>query len=231
VLLHGAAAILSHETAARLHGLPIAGPTNTVHVTLVGKARRGCPGAILIHRVTAIHPQEHHRLRGLPVTSLARTVIDLSPGLAPRARERLVDEAIKRTSETKLREALARHPGRPGTPAIRALLGGDRPSTLTWSVAEERLLTLIRTAGLPTPEVNIPLEHGYVPDLLWRAERVIVEFDSYTHHSGPAAFRDDRTRHNALTALGYQLLHVTWDQLTRYPERVLVWIARALAAG
>ena len=111
-------------------------------------------------------------------------------------------------------------------PRADRLLEEDHKSSLTWSHAEENLLQLIRRAGLPPPEVNVPLG-DYVPDLLWREERVIVEFDSYAHHSGPAAFHDGNARHNDLTALsGYELLHVT---ARHRPEQVLVWIASALA--
>ena len=71
---------------------------------------------------------------------------------------------------------------------------------------------------------------GYVADLLWREQRVIVEYDSVHWHSGPAVFHDDRTRHNELTAHGrYQVLHVTERQLTHELEQVLIWVAVALS--
>jgi very-short-patch-repair endonuclease len=228
LLACGPRAVLSHATAAQLHGLrPVASSSVKVDVTVIGADRRR-PG-IEIRRTGALHPADRHRVSGLQVTSVARTLIDLAPAThSELALERLLDQALKRTSATKIRDALARHPARPGTQRVAALLDPTRPSADTWSAAERRLLARIREAGLPAPEANVPLA-GYVPDLLWRRHRVIVEFDSLTHHSGPAAFHGDRDRHNALTAQGYQVIHVTWRQLTERPLHVLIWIGAALA--
>ena len=60
---------------------------------------------------------------------------------------------------------------------------------------------------------------------------MIVEFDSEAHHSGPRARDRDASRHNDLTAEGYQVIHVTWRDLSTRPEQVLVWIAVALTRG
>jgi very-short-patch-repair endonuclease len=225
LLACGPTAVLSHHTAANLHGLH-ASFNAEVHVTVPATDRRR-PG-LIIHRTTTLHPQERIRVSGLPVTSVARTVIDLAPTINDRALERLIDRALKKTSRTKLTEALVRHHRRPGTPRVAALLDPDRPSSDTWSKREERLLRLIRHAGLAAPEVNVVLG-PYIPDLLWRDQRVIVEYDSYDHHSGPAAFHHDRDRHNHFVALDYQVIHVTGRQLTARPAQVLAWIAAALA--
>jgi len=81
---------------------------------------------------------------------------------------------------------------------------------------------------LPTPEANVAIG-SYVADLLWREQRVIVEYDSEHYHSGPAVFNSDRTRHNDLSAHGrHDVLHVTEHHLNREVERVLVWITVAL---
>jgi very-short-patch-repair endonuclease len=230
LLACGPNAVLSHETAARLHGLPTAGSGTPaeIHLTLVGGDRgRRRPG-LRVHRTESLHPSEHHRLHALPVTSVARTALDLAAGLGGPALERLVERALSQTSATKLSELLQRHPGRPGSSAIRQLLDPARPSAEVWSRAEARLLDLIRTTDLPVPEANVLLGR-FRPDLLWRPQRVIVEFDSYAHHSSQRAFRADRERHNSLAADGWQIIHITWEQLTERPHQVLVWIAAALA--
>jgi very-short-patch-repair endonuclease len=203
-----------------------AGAVDELELTVVGADRRR-PG-LVIHRVRELSPADHLRLQRLPVTSVARTVLDLSVGLPDRALEHMIDEALKRTSRARLAEAVGRHPGRPGTPRVKALLDPERPSSDTWSHAEERLLQLVRRAGLPVPEVNVLLG-AYIPDLLWRERRIIVEFDSRAHHSGPAAVRRDAARHNDLTSQGYQIIHITWGDLVESPERVVAWIATALA--
>jgi very-short-patch-repair endonuclease len=222
----GPTAVLAGHSAARLHGLRTAAISEVELIVVRSERGRGRPG-LRVHRTMALDRAELVRVGGLPVTSIARTVVDLAPHLHDRALEHLVDQAIARTGRTKLLETLDRHVARRGTRRLRRLLHPARPSSETWSRAEERLLGLIRRAGLPAPEVNVALGR-YVPDLLWREQRVIVEFDSYAHHSGPGSFDRDRTRHNELTAQGYHVIHVTWLQLTERPERVLVWIAVAL---
>ena len=229
VLAYGERALLSHETALWLHGINLVGSTNTtVHVTLVGGRTKPAHSGVIVHQAATLHPSEHHRLHGLPVTSVARTVIDLSPTQSIRGRERLVDEALRKTSRTKLNEAVARHFGRPGVRALSALLDPDRPSSLTWSKAEERLRELLRRAGLPAPESNVELYSGYKPDLLWREQRVIVEYHSREFHSGPGSSKRDPERHNRLTSEGYQLLYVDIELLADRPEQLLVLIAQAL---
>ena len=227
LLACGPTAVLSHRSAAKLHGLRLPSFNAEVHVTVTGSHRTG-PKGVVVHRTAALHPQERVRVQRLPVTSVARTLIDLAPGLSDRQLEPLIDQALRKTSRTKLMESVARHHRRPGTPRLRGLLDPARPSADTWSRREAQLLAAIRRGGLPAPEANVALG-DYVADLLWRAERVIVEFDSYAFHSGPAAFHADRTRHNDLAAHGrHQILHVTGRQLDHELERVLVWIALAL---
>ena len=231
VLAYGEPAVLSHATAARVHALKLPGPTTgPIHVTLVGVELRSCRSGILLHSTAQMHPQERVRVNGLPVTSVARTVIDLAPSQNPRGRELLVDQACKR-SRTKLVEALDRHPGRPGTPGIRRLLDPARPSSLVWSEGEERLRRLLVRAGVPLPESNVELYAGYTPDLLWREQRVIVEYDSDEWHAESSRRAYDTTRQNRLTADGYVVIPVTCEQLADHPEEVLVWIVRALFRG
>lgn len=227
LLACGPGAVLSHWSAAWLHGLTERQPA-PVELTVVGERGRRRP-RLVAHRTTSLERADRSRVGRLPCTAVARTVIDLSAVLGDRQLEPLLDRALRRTSRTAFQWALARAGSRPGTARVRALLDPERPSADAWSEAERRLLDLIRASGLPQPECDVQLgDRGRIPDQLWRAERVIVEFDSWEFHSGPAAFHDDRARHNELTAQGYQVLHVTWRLLHDHPEQVLVWIARAL---
>ena len=229
LLACGPAALLSHATAAWLHGLSDRRP-EAVELTVVAADRRR--PAIRIHRVGELHSDERVRVGGLPVTSPARVCLDLAPRTHDRELAQLLDRALRKTSRSRLHATLARAAGQPGAARAAALLDPARPSADTWSRAERRLLDLIRAAGLPAPEANVALgPDGYVPDLLWRAERVIVEYDSGEYHSGPAAVRWDTARHNHLSALGYTVLHVTAEELTTRPERLLVQIAAALVRG
>jgi very-short-patch-repair endonuclease len=228
LLACGSRAVLSHRTAAGLLGLQLPGRPGVIEVTIVDGDRRR-PG-LVIHRSPNPGRGERCSISGLAVTSIARTVIDLAPDLSVRGLEHLIDQALRKTSRTKLREATARHASRAGVPRIAPLLDPSRPSSDTWSKAEERLRQLIRRAELPAPESNVGVGR-YVPDLLWREERVIVEYDSEEFHSGPVAARWDTVRHNTLTAEGFHVIHLTWDDIVGHPERTLALIATALARG
>jgi very-short-patch-repair endonuclease/predicted transcriptional regulator of viral defense system len=227
LLACGPTAVLSHRSAARLHGFRVQ-DIEEVQITVVGHRRSHA--RLIVHATNALTRADTTRVGGLPTTSVARTVIDHGATLGDRGLEHLVDEALRQTSRTKLLAAVARRSGRPGVPRLAILLDPGRPSSDTWSHREERLLALIRRGGLPAPEANVALGQ-FIPDLLWREQRVIVEYDSDEFHSGPGARRHDGARHNVFTAWGYRVIHITRTDLDQRPEEVLVLIATALATA
>jgi very-short-patch-repair endonuclease len=115
-------------------------------------------------------------------------------------------------SPTKVRAAVARNPGRKGRGILGELADPARAVGVTREAAEERMLALIRAAGLQDPERNVAIG-PYVVDFLWPDSRVIVEVDSYQWHSGPAAFKRDRRKHAYLTDRGHQVHRVTWEMM------------------
>jgi hypothetical protein len=135
--------------------------------------------------------QEVTRQDGIPVTSAARTILDLACSLPRRQLERAVDEADRRQlcSEEELQRMLAAHFGRAGAGALAALLREHRAgSTLTRNELEERFLALCRGHSLPQPEVNVPLL-DYVVDFVWRRQALIVEVDGQSTHATRRASR------------------------------------------
>ena len=70
---------------------------------------------------------------------------------------------------------------------------------------------------------------GHEVDLLWRAQRLIVEVDGFAFHASRAAFERDRLRDANLLAAGYRVIRITWRRLTREPEAVVAALAAALA--
>ena len=113
-------------------------------------------------------------------------------------------------------------------PRLRVLLERGNHPTLTRSHAERRLLALLRRSGCPNPETNRRLT-GYEVDLLWTAQRLVVEFDGFQFHAERAAFERDRRRDAELQARGYRVIRVTWRQLIDDPEAVVDRIQRTLA--
>ncbi|MGI8712538.1 MAG: DUF559 domain-containing protein, partial [Solirubrobacteraceae bacterium] len=225
----GPHAVLSHASAAALWGL-LPAPPDPVQLTLAGVLTgRSRPG-IEIHLATALDDRDVRRHHGLPVTAPARLLLEMTPSLSGRALERMVDEALARrlTSRTAIVEMLDRYPGRAGTGTLRELVQPGRHSTFTRSEAEERMLALIRRGGLDPPECNVTIG-GLEVDFLWRREKLVVEVDGYAFHGDAAAFERDRRRDAELRKAGFVVIRITWRQLTRTPEEVLVWIATELA--
>lgn len=228
VLACGETAVLSHDSAAATWELaPAQGDGAAVHVSVQGGCR--APGrGVRVHRVGPLATDEITRLDGIPITTPARTLLDL----AAHANEGALERALARADRAgavdreSIERLLARRPRRPGARRLAALLAGTRPA-LTRSEAEARFLALIRKARLREPEANVVVR-GYEVDLLWRAERLVVEIDGYAFHSSRAAFEADRRRDSALAASGFRVVRVTWAQLSNEPEALLARIAQAL---
>jgi very-short-patch-repair endonuclease len=226
LLMCGPSAMLSHTTAAAIWGITDREPAVHVTVTRDGSsARRG----VRIHRVRAIAAADVRRRERLTVTAPARTLVDLASVLDA---ERL-DTALERARAARLVRpddvlaALERCPFRRGATTLRRLL--EQRPTITRSRAERLLADLVRRGGLPRPQTNAVVR-GFEVDVLWPAERVVVEFDGFGFHADRHAFEQDRRRDAELQASGYRVLRVTWRRLLDEPEAVLVTITRTLSA-
>jgi len=136
--------------------------------------------------------------------------------------------------ERCLRETGGR--GRRGAKTLRLILEtltGYRPE----SVLELTLIRLLRRSGLPQPVSQYRIRRGQKAvarvDLAYPDIRLAIEADGYRYHGGPADWRRDLARRNELTGLGWRIIHVTWDDVTRRPATVIrqVRIAIRQATG
>jgi len=221
VIAAGAGAALSHAAAAALWELrpSAAVRTDVIVPTAGGRAKSR---AIRIHRAPGLTLDEVTTLRGIPVTTAVRTILDLAAILQPRRLERVLDEAEQRElTDTPSLEALARaHPGHRGAHRLLRTLTAHVPgTTLTRSELEERFLALCDANAFERPRVNAYVL-GLEVDFLFEAARLVVETDGYRHHRTRAAFERDRIRDAILAAAGYRTLRVTHRQLTGDPQQV-----------
>jgi very-short-patch-repair endonuclease len=230
VLAGGPGAVLSHRSAAAAWDLR---PTRRMQIdVIVPRATgRGQPG-LDSHRCR-LDPSEVASHRGLPITSPARTLLDLAEVVSPpelgRAFERTIQ--LDLLDHAELGAVLERGFGRRGLKPLRALLVDlevDPPSTR--SELERLALDVLRSSGLPRPEVNARLG-AYEVDLLWRREGVVVELDGYAYHRSPAAFEADRRRDAELQVAGMRVLRVTWRMLVCDPGRFVGAVAALLRAA
>ncbi|HEY8470819.1 MAG TPA: DUF559 domain-containing protein [Longimicrobiales bacterium] len=227
----GPGAVVSHHSAAALWERLPQRDGAPVDVT-VPRHNRGRRPGLRIYRVRSLPEDEVTVLEGIPITTPARTILDLA-SVAPSRRveqflARVVREAL--TTPGEVLGLVARHPRRPGGPLVRALLEREHGPAFTRSEAEERFLALVRKADLPEPELNVVVGDHEV-DFLWRRERLVVEVDGFEFHSSRDRFENDRRRDADLFGLGLRVVRVTWRQITTEPEATLVRVTRALVAN
>jgi Transcriptional regulator, AbiEi antitoxin/Protein of unknown function (DUF559) len=187
------------------------------------------PG-IRAHITTTLRPQDRATVDGIPVTSVARTAVDLAARHPARLVERVLDEmvALGVYDQRALDEQLSRSHVR-GARQLRAILAGRAAgTTITKSDLEELLLLVCDEHDLPRPRCNAWLI-GLEVDAHWPRTRVVIELDSARFHASRTAFERDREKGNLLAAAGYTLLRITWRQLTDAPAVVAEQLRRLLA--
>jgi very-short-patch-repair endonuclease len=187
----------------------------------VSAATRRRHRGIATHRAALTRADRRVRL-GIPVTSPARTLVDLSFALDADEFERTAREAQFRKLFVvrDLQEVLRRRPSR----VVRQLLDDIAPTQTT---IEDVLLRVCDRHGIPRPRTQEQLAIGRV-DFIWPEQRLIVETDGWQAHRTPAAFQRDRTVTNGLQLSGYLVLRFTWADLERRPEMVARQIRAAL---
>lgn len=234
VLAAGPRAVLSHRDAAALHGLRRPGDHVRWEVTTSGRA--ASTPALRVRRSEVLAPQDRTTVGGIPVTSVARTLVDLAGVVSVAQLRRALAEAERqhRFDLRAIEDAMARTAGRKGAGHARlhaALAGleavGER---VTRSRLERRFLALLAAHGLPRPLTNHWLE-GQEVDACWPRERVTVELDGWDAHRTREAFQTDRTRSNALQGRGWIALRLTWADVSRQPQATAATVRAALARG
>ncbi|HET8952279.1 MAG TPA: DUF559 domain-containing protein [Solirubrobacteraceae bacterium] len=175
-------------------------------------------------------PREHvTTVRGIPVTTAARTLLDLAAVLPERKLQRAVRQAqfLKLTTIGSL-IAILHGPGptRGRKKLARILATGAAP---TQSELEDAVLDLVLSGGFIHPSVNAPLflqGRRIVPDLRWPRQRLVIEADG-PHHDDPLERAADKERQAILEAHGDRVLRVTWKQAIVHPQATLRRVADA----
>jgi len=222
VLAVGPGAVLSHRDAAGLHDLR---PAHHACVDVTTTANRRDEPGIWAHRTRVLDAQDITTVDGIPVTTVARTLVDLA-GVVPRDH---LAKAIKETDRqrtfdlTAVQAALARTRGRRGLghQALNQAIQEHAALALsaTDSILEDAFLRLIDSVGLPSPAVNEHIE-GFKVDAAWRTQRIAVELDGWAHHHTRDAFQRDRERDATLTVAGWRVVRFTYHDVTRRPHHV-----------
>jgi very-short-patch-repair endonuclease len=202
----GEGALASHRAAAKLWG--IVRGSQPIEVT--GPRSREVGRGFVLHRSRLIHEEDRSLIDNIPVTSLARTLVDLAEVLPERQLANAVHEAeVRRLFDLRAVErVLERLPGRKGRHKLRRVLSAYKDvQPFTRSRGERLVLEMCNEHGLPPPRTNTWVDSHEV-DFYWPEANLVLEFDGAVHRT-TRAFHDDRERDRALAANGIHVVRAT----------------------
>jgi hypothetical protein len=184
-----------------------------VDVTVPGTSRKSRP-KIRVHRTRRLDPADIITIDGIPVTSLARTLIDLAGVTHPETLVKAIEasERLERFDLNAIDAAIARAPTRKGVKRLRRALAAYRPPPTTKSGFERRVLKRLHAEGVPEPHIN-SIVHGEEADLHWPAARLIVELDGTPYHRSPRELARDRRKDVVWHRNGELVLRFTDEQV------------------
>jgi hypothetical protein len=170
-----------------------------------------------LHRPRSLAAQDTTTHEGIPITSVARTLLDLAATVRPDRLERALAQAerLQFYDQATIIDVNGGSNGHRGKVALTRATAQE--PKLTRSELEAIFLSLVRQAGLPEPEANLPLaahDHPRLePDFYWPTYRLVVETDGWETHRTRSAFRRDRRRDAALVAAGWRVMRFTYDDV------------------
>ena len=212
----GPGALLCGRAAGHLLGL-LKGPPPPPEV--MTPTERRIEG-IATRRSRLMDSRDATEWKRIPVTTVARTLVDLAAVLSLDDLARACHEAgvLHRTTPGQVEVVLARRPNSRGAAKLRVILRGEVRVTL--SKLERSFLSLLRDAGLPLPETNRPAS-GRRVDCRWRGHRLTVELDSYRFHHSRHAWEKDRRREREARARGDEFRRYTYGDVLEDPRYML----------
>jgi very-short-patch-repair endonuclease len=228
VLACGDGAMLSHRSAAALWQI---GPERrgVVDVSVARRCELKRPGLRVRGRPT-LGAADIVSCDGIPVTSPARTLVDLATELGPLGVERAVNEADKRDliDPETLRLALEGYAGQPGAPALRNLLD-KRTFRLSDSDLEILFRPIAASAGLPSPRTT-QVVNGFEVDFVWPELDLVVETDGLRYHRTPSTQTRDARRDRAHVLAGMTAIRFTHYEIKYERARVRAELGRIAKA-
>jgi very-short-patch-repair endonuclease len=203
----GEDALASHRSAGKLWGIL----RGTQRIEVTGPRSRVPKNGFTLHRSRLIHDEDRATIDNIPVTSLARTLVDLADVLSEERLADAVNEAeLRQIFDLKpVERVLERLPGRKGRHKLARVLAAYRDvQPFTRSKGERLVFRICEEHGLPKPRVNACV-HGYEVDFYWPHANLVLEFDGGDVHRTTKAFYEDRKRDRVLAAKGIDVVRAT----------------------
>jgi very-short-patch-repair endonuclease len=219
----GQDAVLSGRAAGHLWRL-LKGRPPSPEVT--ARTQRRVAG-LLTRRCRSLERRDVTTWRGIPVTTVPRTLVDLAAALDEEQLARACHEAgvLHGTTPAQVKAVLVRRPNATGGARLRAVLYGDVRVTL--SRLERRFLELLREIGRPLPHTNKVVDAHRV-DCRWPEHRLAVELDSYRYHGSLHAWQQDHRRERAAYARGDDHRRYTHEDVFEDPRLMLAELRELL---
>ena len=233
----GTNAVASYHSAARLHRLSLLTPPpeGAVALTLpLAKPWNRARSADVVFHASDLPPEQVTRLHNLPVTTAARTVVDLARTLPFMDAVVVADSALnqEKTTKPELRQVLEKGAGWPGVKQARRVI--DFADENAESPLESAARVVFEQSGLEPPESQATI-HGpdfaFRVDFLWPGEKVIAEADGLVKYNDRKDLLAERERDHLIREAGYAVVHFTWQELFQTPEAVIARIRKALAVA
>lgn len=230
----GPSAVVSHRSAARLLGLDL--KKGELEVTTLPRFKADAKG-VLVHRSKLLTERDRRTIRGIPVTTGARTIIDLAGQFDDEELAILVEDAWRReiAAPDWVAQRLKELGKQVRRPALAKILADCRSRKLPMeSALEVRLWRLLKRNGLqPIPHYEFRDDFGQPGhvDFAFPQHGLAIECDGYETHGTREAFENDRLRAARLVSSGWRVMMLTWKQVTEEPDRTIALIRQSLKFG
>jgi very-short-patch-repair endonuclease len=222
----------SHRAAAAAFGLD-GFPQGPVEVVSARRVR--CDPPTVVHRVPSLDGIGLRTKKGLRLTCIERTLLDLAAVCPARKVEQALDDALRQRMTTleRIHSYVTKHAtkGRNGIGPIRGFLQERLNDGHTESQFEKALEAMTRRFGLPRPVRQHPVDCGgrtFRFDFAYPEALVAIEAWSYRHHSAREDWEADQLRHRLCTANGWRIVYVTHRELAERPKEVAASIKRLI---
>lgn len=228
-LLHPGS-VVSHLSAAAMHGLPTVTAATRATLTIANPGRECGRQRTRVH-VAALAEQDLASWFGIPVTSIARTVSDLARTVGMPDALVAADGALheRLVTQRELSLAVSGAAGWPGVTSARLVAGFA--DGLAESPLESLTRLCLHRGQVPPPELQVPIVAGgrrFRVDFAWRAQRVVLEADGLAKYASPDRLREEKRRQELIERAGYRVVRVGWDDVMNHPTETVARVLRAL---
>jgi hypothetical protein len=220
----GKGSVLRGRAAAHLWGL-IKGPAPMPEVLTPTERRVEGIRTVRSRRIDRRDVTKRH---GIPVTTVARTVVDLAADSTP---DELALHFHAGATRWKLKPhhveaVLERRPNAKGAKKLRRVMNGDTRALL--SELERGFIALLEANDLPLPKTNIPVD-GHWVDCRWEEYALTIELESYEFHNTRHAWETDHKRERKARRRGDEYRRYFYSDIFETPEETAADVRQLLA--